>query len=285
MSGTPPAPPLAPAEDLIYSSASELRRPARFLRDAIHDLARSRAVAWQLFRTGMQARHRRAWLGYLWLVLPSIATTIVWVYVQRRGIVAVATPRVPYPVYVLSGMVLWQVFTDALNAPLQQLAAGKQIITRSRVPHEALLLAGAIEVFANCAVRLTVLAAVLVAFRVPLAPTAALVPLGIVALAILGLALGLFAAPAGMLYDDVARAIAIVTSFWFFLTPIIYRMPAAGLLRLNPVTPLLDTTRSWLLSGPAASGFAAVTLVSSAALLVAWLFHRLARPHLIARLG
>lgn len=275
----------APIDEVVYTSASELRHPWRFLVDAIHDLARSRGVAWQLFRGNLQARHRRAWLGYLWLVLPSIATTVVWVYVQRRGIVAVPTPGVPYPVYVLSGMVLWQVFTDALNAPLQQLGAGKQIITRSRVPHEALILAGAIEVFANCAVRLTILAALLVAFRVPLASTAILVPIGIVALAILGLALGLLAAPAGMLYDDVARAIVIATTFWFFLTPIIYRLPHAGLLRLNPVTPLLDTTRAWLLSGDATSGFATVTILATATLVVAWLFHRLARPHLIARLG
>lgn len=270
---------------MIYSSASELRRPSRFLLGAVRDLARSRGVAWQLFRSNLQARHRRAWLGYLWLMLPSIATTVVWVYVQRRGIVAVATPGVPYPVFVLSGMVLWQVFTDAVNAPLQQLGAGKQIITRSRVPHEALILAGAIEVFANCAVRLTILAALLAVFRVPLAPTAILVPFGIVALAILGLAIGLLAAPAGMLYDDVARAIVIATTFWFFLTPIIYPMPHAGLLRLNPVTPLLDTTRAWLLSGGTAPGFATVTLAATATLFAAWLFHRLARPHLIARLG
>jgi len=271
--------------ETVYNSQPVLARPGRFLAEAAHDLRRSLPVASTLFASNLQARYRRAWLGPLWLLLPTVGTTLVWIYVQSRGIVSIAPTAVPYPVHVLAGMVLWQVFVDALNAPLQQLASGRQMITRSRVPHEALILAGMLEVLLNCAVRLIVLAGVLLAFRTPVHAAVLLAPFGILALACLGLALGLLAAPAGMLYDDVSRAIALVTTFWFFLTPVLYRTPPRGLVRFNPVTPLLDTTRAWLTTGPAASGFAAVTGVTLAALFLAWLFHRLARPHVVARLG
>jgi lipopolysaccharide transport system permease protein len=88
-----------------------------------------------------------------------------------------------------------------------------------------------------------------------------------------------------MLYDDVSRAITLVTGFWFFLTPVVYATPSLGILRLNPVTPLLDATRAWLTSGPMAGGFALVAGMTLPALLVAWLFQRVARPHVVARLG
>jgi lipopolysaccharide transport system permease protein len=275
--------------ETVYTSHSEWSRPAQFLGDAGRDLRRSLGVAWTLFMANLQARHRRSWLGALWLLLPTLGTTLVWVYVQSRGLVSVAPTGVPYPVYVLAGTILWQLFVDALNAPLQQLALGRQMITRSRVPHEALILAGVLEVLLNCAVRLLVLAPVLVFFHIPMRATLLLVPLGIAALALLGLTLGLFAAPAGMLYDDVGRGLALVTGFWFFLTPIVYAAPSWGELRFNPVTPLLDTARAWLTSGAGApavgNGFAAVTLLTLPLLLAAWLFHRLARPHVVARLG
>jgi len=276
--------------ETVYTSQSVLRHPLRFFTEAVRDLRQSPPVAWRLFISNVQARHRRSWLGYLWLLLPTVGTTLVWVYVQSRRIVSITPTEVPYPVYVLTGTILWQVFADALNAPLQQLAAGRQLITRSRVPHEALILAGLFEVLLNCAVRLIVLAAVLVVFRIPLDASVLLVPLGIAALALLGLTLGLFAAPLGMLYDDVSRAIALVTGFWFFLTPVLYRVPASGILRFNPVTPLLDVTRAWLTASsstthPAISAFAAVTSVTMIALVLAWLFQRLARPHVVARLG
>lgn len=275
-----------PDAHLIYSAQPELRHPLRLLREAAHDLRRSLVPAWQLFRCNLQARYRRSWLGYLWLLLPTVGTTLVWVYVQSKKIVDVGPTGVSYPLYVLTGIILWQVFVDALNAPLQQLAASKPLLTRSRVPHEALILAGAFEVVLNCAVRLVVLAPLLIAARTPVGSSLLLVPYGLTALLIFGLAIGLLLAPVGMLYDDVSRALLLVTGFLFFLTPIVYPTPSSGILLLNPVTPLLDTTRAWLLGGEAlADGFSIVMAVALAMLFLAWMFERLARPHMVARLG
>lgn len=271
--------------ETVYSSDAELRHPGRFFGEAWDELRRSPAVGWRLFRSSVQARHRRAWLGYLWLLLPTLGTTGVWVYVRSRGLIETGTSGMPYAVYVLSGTILWQVFADALVSPLQQLTANRQLVTRSRVPHEALILAGVLETLLNCAVRLVVLACLMVAMGVTAGPQVVLLPIGIAALLLLGLTLGLFAAPAGLLYDDVSRALTMIAGFWFFLTPVIYRAPAHGLLRFNPVTPLLETSRQWLTSAAPTGRFALVTALAALALVVAWLFQRLARPHVVARLG
>lgn len=271
--------------EIVYSSQSELRHPRRFLADAFRDLRRAPAVAWRLFLSNVRARHRRSWLGYLWLLLPTIATAVIWTYIQSRRVIGIAPTPVPYAVYVLAGMVLWQVFVDALNAPLLHLATSRQLITRSRVPHEALILAGVYEVLLNCAARLLVIMPALLFFAVPLGPRALLLPIGIAALTLLGLSLGMLIAPAGLLYDDVGRAVALTTGFWFFLTPVVYPAPEHGLLRLNPVTPLLETTRGWLTSTEPARGFGVVTLVALVTLFAAWLVQRVARPHTVARLG
>ena len=117
---------------------------------------------------------------------------------------------IPYPIYALAGIVLWQVFADALGSPLQQFAAGRQVLTRSRVPHEALVLAGMMDVFLTCAIRLLVLAGAFAVLGVSPGVVVWMVPLGIVTLALLGLTLGLAVAPAGMLYDDVGRGMALL---------------------------------------------------------------------------
>ncbi|HEX2060981.1 MAG TPA: ABC transporter permease [Thermoanaerobaculia bacterium] len=271
--------------ETVYSAQAELRHPARFLGDALRDLRQSPSVAWRLFRGNVQARYRRAWLGYLWLLLPTLGMTAVWVFMQSRRIIAVAPTALPYVVHVLCGTILCQVFVESLNAPLQQLTISRQLVTRSRVPHEAMILAGVYEVLLNTAVRLAVLAVALFAYAIPLAPGALLFPLGIAALMVLGLAIGIFLAPFGMLYEDVGRGVMLVTTFWFFLTPVIYPAPASGPLRLNPVTPLLDTTRAWLTAPAAPWGFVAVALVATVVLGGAWLLERLARPHVVARFG
>jgi lipopolysaccharide transport system permease protein len=112
-----------------------------------------------------------------------------------------------------------------------------------------------------------------------------LVPLGLAALAVLGLAIGILLAPVALLYDDISRGLTLVLSFGFFLTPVVYPIPAGSPLRWNPVAPIFDTVRNWLIGEGPAQGFYAVTAIGAALLVFAWLFFRLARPHFVSRLG
>lgn len=268
----------------MYTDLPELARPAAFFGRALNDLRASPRLGWRLFQADARARHRRSLLGWAWLLLPAAAAALICVYLQSRRVFAVGPTELPYGVHVLTGVVLWQVFVEALNAPLKQLSAAKQMITRSRVPHEAVLLSGLYEVALNAVVRLAVLIAVLAAFRLVPAPSVALLPVGMIALTALGFTLGLAMAPLGLLYDDVRQAMMLATSFLFFLTPIVYLAPETGLLHLNPVTPLLNTTRSWIVSAEAGVSFFIVAGASLAGLALAWLLYRLAQPHVIARL-
>jgi homopolymeric O-antigen transport system permease protein len=268
-----------------YSAQPELAEPRRFLRDAVDDLRRSMPIARRLFAANLRARFRRTQLGYLWLLAPALAVTVIAVYLQHRHIVGVRHTALPYALYVLAGILLWQVFVDALTSPSQQLTEGRAVVARIPVPYEALILAGFLEVLVNAAVRVVVLLVAVVVSGTALGATVVLVPVGVLALALLGLAIGVWLAPFGLLYDDVARGVLLATAFWIFLTPVFYAPPGHGVLELNPVSPLLDTTRGWLTSSPRLGGALLVTLLAAAVLTAGWLFGRLARPHVAARLG
>ena len=229
-------------------------------------------------------------LGYAWLALPTLAMGAVWIFLQSSRLIEVGPTGIPYPVYVLCGMVLWQLFLDALNAPLEQLRASTALLTRTPILIEALLAVAVLRVVANAAVRLAIVAATLFLFRIDLGPELLLAPLGIAALLLFGLGLGLLLAPFGLLYEDVPRATAMAAGLWFFLTPIVYRAPATGIIQHNPLTPLVEFTRHWVTggaSGAAASGeaFAAVAAASLPLCLLGLIVLRLARPHLVERLG
>jgi lipopolysaccharide transport system permease protein len=277
-------------EEVVYSADSQLRAPGRFARSLWSDLRVSPPVAWRLFLHSLRAGYRQSWLGYFWLLLPPLATAATWVYLSAANILRVGATNVPYPVYVLAGTLLWQVFAEALLSPLQRLSSARNILTKSRTPHEALLLAGLIEVLFNFAVRLAMLLPVFVWFGMPWSLSLLLVPLGVMSLLLAGFTIGLALTPVGLLYQDVSRGLSMITGFWFFLTPVIYPLPAnrvGSLLgTLNPVTPLLVTTREWLTLGTVATarGFVPVVALSLLCLGAAWLHYRLAKPHLIARL-
>lgn len=280
-----------PAEvKVVYSADSQLSSPRRLAAGAWSDLRVSPSAAWLLLLQSLRASYRQSWLGYFWLLLPPLATTATWVYLNSAGVLEVGQTETPYPVYVLTGTLLWQVFADALHSPLQKLSSARKILTKSRMPHEAWLMAGLFEVLFNFAVRLVILLPVVIWFRPSWDWALLLVPLGMMSLLLLGFAIGLLLAPVGLLYQDVPRALTLITGFWFLLTPVIYPLPAGGpaslLATLNPVAPLLTTTRRWLTLGAVAParGFAPVLVLSLLCGAAAWVSYRLARPHLIARL-
>lgn len=282
-------------QEVVYSADAQLRGAAQFLSSFRSDLRVTSSVAWRLFLRNLQAGYRQSVLGYLWLLVPTIITTATWVYLNSHNVLVFNQTHLPYAVYVLSGTLLWQVFAEALQSPLQQLSAARNILTKTRIPHEALLLAGVIEVVFNFAIRLIVFTPVLFWFKSEWNPafslTVFLVPLGVFSLLALGLSIGLLLAPLGLLYQDIQRGLSMFVVFWFFLTPIIYPRPVnenvSLLLSLNPVTPLLSATRSWLTFGTAITGrdFYIVIVTTLMTFVVAWLISRLARPHVVARLG
>ncbi len=272
--------------ETVYKAEPELSDPRAFLARAIDDVRGSPHIAWQLFRTNLRASRRRSLLGYVWLLIPAAATTLLCIYLNSRRIIAVGPTELPYALHVLVGIILWQTFVEAMNAPLQQLQRARQMISRSRLQHEAILVAGLLEVALNATVRLVGLGLVLTAFGiVPAAGALLLFPLGLIAVAIMGAAFGLLAAPFGLLYDDVARGLAVLTSFWFFLTPILYPAPVAGPLLLNPVTPLIEQARSAIVAPALDGAFLLAAALAALGLLFAWLLYRLARPHVVERLG
>lgn len=254
------------------------------------DLRSSLGLAWRLLLRNLSAQYRQTLLGYVWAFLPPIATTFTFVMLSRNGVFNAGSMPVPYPLFVITGVLLWQTFVDALNSPLKLVETSKVMLAKINFPREALVLAAIGEVVFNLLIRLLLLAATLAWYRFIPPATFLLAPVGAGALIVLGIVLGLLITPLGVLYQDVSRGIALITAFWMFLTPVVYPPLASGggwITRLNPVSPLLVATRDWMLLGSTTHGssFLFVACIAFVCLGFGWLLFRLSLPHLIARLG
>lgn len=270
---------------ILYDSRPALSQPLRFGSLAVRDLVRSRWIARVMFLNNLRSRHRHALLSYLWIMLPPLAMAAVFALLHHSKLAVFGETELPYFVFVLAGMTLWQSFLEALNMPLRELQGARRVLSRSLVPHEAVLLAGFYEVLANSTLRIFVLISTMLLAGVVPDPLALLMPLGVLTLAIMGMAIGLFLAPVGLLFSDVGRVLTIVTSIGFFLTPVVYPSRGEWWLALNPVAAVLATTRAWL-SGPAdPRAMIVIAVVAMTALVLAWLAYRLARPHLQGSMG
>jgi lipopolysaccharide transport system permease protein len=282
---------MTPSHSTVYTPESPLREPGKFLREMFRDLAASRGLAWRLFVRDTSAQYRQSILGYVWAFVPPLVASLPFVFLNSQGIVSVKETAIPYAAYALIGTIIWQVFVDALNAPLKSVIAAKTMLTRINFPREAILLAGLGQVIFGCLIRLVLLVAVFIWFKITPPPTAILFPVGIVALMLAGFMVGVALTPLGLLYSDVQQTLPIAAMFLMFLTPVLYPQPKAGIAgmvaRWNPLTPLVTVTRDWLTIGTTEhlAGFAGVSVAVLVLLFFGWVLYRLALPHIITRIG
>ncbi|RSK43470.1 ABC transporter permease [Hymenobacter perfusus] len=274
--------------EIIYNSSSPLADPRAFGQGVGDDVRAVLRVGRQLFVRNLRVQYRQSVLGYLWLLAPPLFLALTWTLLSKANLLQGKQPPVPLPLFVLTGIFLWQGFVEMLNSPLQQLTAVRATLAKVRVPHEAFVAAGMGVVVFNLLVRLLVLGSVMWWYNIDWHMTLLWVPLGLAGLLGLGLGLGWIIALLGLLYSDVANALGLIINMWFLVTPVVYVVPTryASVLSLNPVTPLLTTTRNWLLTGQVepTPSFWPVIGLAGAGVLLGWLAYRLAQPHLIARL-
>jgi len=283
--------PAKPMHVTVYTPASALRDPRLMLRSMFADLRASGELAWSLARRDLKAQYRQSLFGYIWAFIMPLTTTVAWVYLNSSGIVKVTNTGMPYAIYALTGTLLWQMFTEALNSPLAQLNGAKNLLAKLSFPREALILSGMIKWWFNVGIKLLIIIPAL--FLLGGAPDwhMAFVPLILVAILLIGTAIGLFIAPVGLLYTDVGRMIPVVLQFAMYITPVVFAIPASGfaatLFRINFMTPVIVNGRAWLV-GSGGSMHTELALICGAALVLlflGWVLFRTTMSVLIERMS
>jgi lipopolysaccharide transport system permease protein len=277
--------------EIVHTPESLLRHPVQLFKQMWRDLLASRELAWRLMVRDLKAQYRQSFLGIAWAFLPPIFMAAGFTLANDAKVISVRATDIPYPAYVMFSTALWQTFVEALNGPVQGVTLAKPMLARVNFPREAIILAKLGEVFFNFAIKLILIVALFVWFGVPVSWTVILAPVALIHLIMLGTLIGMLLSPLGALYQDVSKGITMATGFWLFLTPVIYPVPSQGtfglLVKLNPVTPLLVTTRELATTGVISEpfGFWVVSILTIVGLVLTWIAFRLAMPYAIERIS
>jgi lipopolysaccharide transport system permease protein len=276
---------------VIYTPDSSLRHPIELFQQMWRDLLASRELAWRLMVRDISAQYRQSFLGIIWAFLPPIVMAAGFTLAKNANVISFGSTDLPYPAYVMFSTALWQTFVEALNGPVQAVAAAKPMLARVNFPREALILAKVGEVFFNFGIKLILITALFIWFRIPITWTVILTPVPLIHLVLLGTFIGVLLAPIGVLYQDISKGLTLITGFWLFLTPVVYPIPKEGafrfLVQLNPVTPLLVTARELATTGVVSEPdrFWMVSAISLMGLLLTWVAFRLAMPFVVERVS
>lgn len=219
----------------------------KLLKESLGDIYSSRFLARQLAERDIKAQYRQSYLGIIWAFITPLATAAVWVFLNLSGTIQVTDTGIPYAVYAFSGTLLWSIMVEAINSPTTSTKSARGIMSKINFPKEALIISGIYKLLFNSSIKILLLVAFVFIFGIGFNWSLLLLPFVIIGALIFGTTIGLFLTPISMLYTDVGKVVSMGFSFLMYITPVVYAIPAEGLLRkimiLNPFTPIILTSR------------------------------------------
>jgi lipopolysaccharide transport system permease protein len=275
----------------IYSADTADRSVASHFSEIFKELPEAHELGYRLFKRNIKALYRQSLLGITWALFPPLVTAAIWIFLRGNNVMSMGETDVPYPVFVLVGTMLWQIFTESMLAPLKAVTTNKSMLIKINIPREGLLLSGIYEVLFNVLIKIILLALIFIVFQQTVTVSVVWVIPGIMSIMLCGFALGLILTPVGMLYTDIQRGLTIALPFLMYLTPVIYPKPTGGMvammMKFNPMATLLVETRNWFTSEPVLdlNMFLIYTAAFAVIAFFALMIFRISMPMIIERIG
>ena len=223
----------------------------KLLKVSLRDIRSSLFLAKQLAIRDISAQYRQSFLGILWAFITPVATALVWIVLNSSGAVKISDTGLPYPIFVISGTLLWSIITDAINSPIASTNSAKGILSKINFPKEALVVSGIYKLLFNILPKLLIMIVFMVIYSVSFQASMLLFPFILLGAIFFGTTIGFFITPIGMLYKDVSKLISMGLKFLMYATPVVFAIPKEeGLLKTlmeyNPISPILVTARDFL---------------------------------------
>lgn len=249
-------------------------------RELLGEQFEYRELFWRMVGRDLLLRYKQTIMGFGWAVfMPLLNTAVFSVIFTRVAPDAFETP-VAYPLFAFCGLWVWNFFSSSLRFSVISLTSNINLVTKVYFPREILPFSSIAVCLVDMAVGSTVLIALLVWYQVPVGVHLLWLPIVLAVTVAFTAAVALLLAMGNLFYRDVKYLFEVVVSVWMFATSVVYPLDVGGavgtLLRLNPMTPIIDAYRAILLLNTApGADFWQAAVISTLALAIAWFtFHR-----------
>jgi ABC-type polysaccharide/polyol phosphate export permease len=238
----------------VYTPEADHGRGLGVWSDMVCELWAARELLPRLAHRNLAVSYRQSLLGFAWALIMPLLTVALFAYLSRSRLIPIEATPLPYPVYALWGVVLWQLFAGSLNAATVSLSDAGSLVTKVDFPKEIIVLAALTRPVLEFVVKLAMVAVLMFVYDV--SPGASVFGLGITVFLVFAMAvgIGLVLSLTNLVVRDVSNLVGMLTLVGMFAAPILYPPPQSEplslLVVLNPFSPILMASHD-LLAGEA----------------------------------
>lgn len=229
---------------------TKIRPKANLLDIGFREIWTYRDLLFMFVKRNIITVYKQTILGPLWFLVQPILTTGMYVLVFGK-IANISTDGQPKVLFYLSGIVIWNYFSDSFIQISNTFTAnanifGKVYFPRLVVPFSEIM-SGLVKFFIQFSFFIAIYIYLFIEGTSTFQPnwTLSLVPLYIFIMAILGLSSGLIFSSLTTKYRDLKHLLTFGVQLLMYATPVIYPVSTIpekyqSIIMLNPLTPILE---------------------------------------------
>ncbi|GLI32628.1 ABC transporter permease [Desulforhabdus amnigena] len=257
-------------EPYYYDSA---KRQIPMLEEFL-ELFRYRELLAQFVARNIKIRYKRSVLGVAWTMLNPLFMMVIMTLVFSK---LFRFTLDYYPVYVLTGFIFWNFFSQTTTLAMNELVWGGNLLTRIYMPRAIFGVTALGTGLVNIFLALVPLLLIMLVTGAPLRPALFFLPVSILLLAMFTLGVGLFLSMLAVYFVDILEIYQVVLLALMYLSPVIYPIQIipegyVWVFKMNPIYYLLEVFRSPIYYGclPDFHSLLFAMLISLGALLFGW---------------
>lgn len=199
-------------------------------------------------------RYKQTYLGVAWAVVQPVLTMVILSVVFGR-FANMPSGSAPYPVLVLSALLPWQFFANALAESSNSLVASARIISKVYFPRLIVPASAVLSGFIDAVIALVILLVMMLAYGVSWRPHLLLLPFFFGLAFLAAFSVGVWFSALNVRYRDVKYIVPFITRVGMYVAPVGFDWRAVVPERwqfwfsLNPLVGVIDGFR-WCVLGP-----------------------------------
>ncbi len=239
---------------VIYESDNAIKNGyLSIFLEAIREIIKNRWLTFQLFKRDFFAGYKQSFVGIGWTLIVPFMSVGTFIILNLSGVFSAGEIKIPYPLYALLGVSVWNLFANGLVSGADSLVRAGDMIKKINFSKKSLVLASSGSSLISFLIQLIFVGFLFGFYQMMPSPTIWLLPLVILPLLCLSFGLGFIFALLNSVVRDVSKALPMILTFFMFLTPVLYAKPKFGILmsltNFNPLYYFISAARDIALTG------------------------------------
>lgn len=170
----------------------------------------------------IKIKYKQTVLGFFWAVLQPLLLMVIFNFFFGRAL-AIPSQDIPYPIYVFSGLLIWNIFSNGLSSSSNSMVHNASIIKKIYFPRLIIPVSSILVALFDFLMALILFIILMLFYRQSVSPSIIyLWPVSIVSAVFATMGLGCWLAALNVKYRDFRYVIPFLIQVMFFLAPVIY---------------------------------------------------------------